>query len=133
MKRRAVLGFAAVISLCMLDGCASYGSRFKMNDADTQQYLKQLRDEQQQTESWNATHPAEAAAEAKARWDAIGSQQRAREIGEGAQINANMGRPKQPQSNAAYVCGAGPGPGEIQVGETGGGQGVASEPLCVSR
>jgi hypothetical protein len=104
-----------------------------MNDAETQQYLKQLSDEQKQTAKWNATHPAEAAAEAKARWDAMGSQERAREISEGAQINANMGRPVQPQSNTAYVCGAGPGPGEIQVGETGGGNGVASEPLCVSR
>ena len=31
---------------------------------------------------------------------------------------------------AQHICGSGPGPGEVQVGETGGGQGVASAPLC---
>ena len=29
-----------------------------------------------------------------------------------------------------YICGAGPGPGEIMVGMTQGGNGIASEPIC---
>ena len=29
-----------------------------------------------------------------------------------------------------HVCGSGPGPGEVQVGEQPGGHGVAAEPLC---
>jgi hypothetical protein len=40
------------------------------------------------------------------------------------------GAPTSRSGGGAHVCGSGPGPGEVQVGEVPGSNGVAAEPLC---
>jgi hypothetical protein len=41
------------------------------------------------------------------------------------------GAPAPHSGEGAHVCGSGPGPNEVQVGEMPGGNGVAAAPLCV--
>lgn len=40
--------------------------------------------------------------------------------------------PERANAQASFVCGAGPGPGERQIGLAGGGPGVAATPICVA-